>query len=154
MICPSSATHADWTELVAPFGAHVLVEKPFAANLEQADRMIAALKATGKQLIINWPLRWYPCHITAKRLIDEDVIGELEEVHYYDGNRGPLSHIADKVRNRGDGRGPGDELVVQEGCRRRIAARLSRLRRHARHMVSQRTQADRGDHRHHRHAGA
>jgi glucose-fructose oxidoreductase len=100
ILCPSSATHADWTEKVAPFGTHVLVEKPFAANLEQADRMIAALKATGKQLIINWPLRWYPCHVTAKRLIDEGLIGALEEVHYYDGNRGPLSHIADKIETK------------------------------------------------------
>ena len=97
VLCPSSATHAEWTEKVAPFGTHVLVEKPFATNLEEADRMIAALKPTGKQLIINWPLRWYPCHVTAKRLLDEGAIGELQEVHYYDGNRGPLSHIADKI---------------------------------------------------------
>jgi len=100
VICPSSATHGEWTEKVAPFGAHVLVEKPFATNLSEADRMIAALRATGKQLIINWPLRWYPCHVTAKRLLDEGTIGELEEVHYYDGNRGPLSHVADKVETK------------------------------------------------------
>ena len=29
-------------------------------------------------------------HNTAKRLIDEGAIGELVEVHFYDGNRGPL----------------------------------------------------------------
>ncbi|MGH2410469.1 MAG: Gfo/Idh/MocA family protein, partial [Chloroflexota bacterium] len=31
------------------------------------------------------------------RLIDEGVIGEVMEVHYYDGNRGPLWHAADKI---------------------------------------------------------
>ncbi len=97
ILCPANAGHADWTEMTAPFGAHVLVEKPFASSLADADRMIAALAATGKQLIINWPLRWYPCHVTAKRLLDEGVIGDLAEVHYYDGNRGPLYHLADKV---------------------------------------------------------
>jgi glucose-fructose oxidoreductase len=97
ILCPSTAKHAEWTERVAPFGCHVLMEKPFAASLAEADRMIAAMAATGKQLIINWPLRWYPSHVTAKRLVDEGVIGELVQVHYYDGNRGPLRHLADKV---------------------------------------------------------
>jgi len=35
--------------------------------------------------------------VTTKRLINEGVIGQVREVHYYDGNRGPLRHIADKV---------------------------------------------------------
>jgi predicted dehydrogenase len=48
-------------------------------------------------LAINWPLRWYPSHATAKRVIDEGRIGEVIEVHYYDGNRGPLHHGAGKV---------------------------------------------------------
>jgi glucose-fructose oxidoreductase len=97
ILCPSTAQHADWTEKVAPFGTHVFVEKPFSATLADADRMIAALEKTGKQLIINWPLRWYPTHVTAKRLVDEGAIGEVIQVHYYDGNRGPLRHMADKV---------------------------------------------------------
>ena len=35
------------------------------------------MAATGKELIINWPLRWYPTHVTAKRLIDEGRIGDV-----------------------------------------------------------------------------
>jgi glucose-fructose oxidoreductase len=97
ILCPQTGAHAQWTEHVAPFGAHVLVEKPFAASLADADRMIAALAKTGKQLIINWPLRWVPAHVTAKRLIDEGAIGQMLQVHFYDGNRGPLRHLADKV---------------------------------------------------------
>lgn len=97
ILCPATAAHAAWTEKVAPFGTHILMEKPFASSLADADRMIAAVKKTGKQLIINWPLRWYPPHVTAKRLIDEGIIGEVREVHYYDGNRGPMRHVADKV---------------------------------------------------------
>jgi glucose-fructose oxidoreductase len=73
------------------------MEKPFAANLADADAMVAAMAATGKELAINWPLRWYPSHVTAKRLIDEGRVGEVIEIHYYDGNRGPLWHTADKL---------------------------------------------------------
>jgi len=97
ILCPATALHGEWTEKVAPYGTHIFMEKPFAATLPEADRMIAAVAATGKQLVINWPLRWYPSHVTSKRLIDEGAIGEVIEVHYYDGNRGPLRHVMDKV---------------------------------------------------------
>lgn len=96
ILCPQTARHGDWVEQVAPYGTHILVEKPMAASLADADRMIRAAEATGKTLVINWPLAWYPPHVTTKRLIDEGVIGDVIEVHYYDGNRGPLRHIADK----------------------------------------------------------
>ncbi|QDU33889.1 Glucose--fructose oxidoreductase precursor [Poriferisphaera corsica] len=98
IICASTATHAEYTERVAKYDVHVMVEKPFAETLEQADRMIAAMEGTrGKKFAVNWPLAWYPPHRTTKRLIDEGKIGDVIEVHYYDGNRGPLAHDMDKI---------------------------------------------------------
>ncbi len=96
ILCPATAEHGIWTERVAAYGAHILVEKPFAASLAEADRMIAAVASQGKQLAINWPLAWYPVHRTAKRLVDDGRIGDPLEVHFYDGNRGPLWHTAGK----------------------------------------------------------
>ncbi|MCA9264622.1 MAG: Gfo/Idh/MocA family oxidoreductase [Planctomycetales bacterium] len=97
LLCPTTAEHGLWTERVAEYGVHILMEKPFAASLAEADRMIAAMRAVGRQLAINWPLAWYPPHRTAKRLIDEGRIGTPREVHFYDGNRGPLWHTAGKA---------------------------------------------------------
>ncbi len=97
ILCPNTAQHADYVEHVAPYGVNVLVEKPFAASLADADRMIAAMKKGGGRMIVNWPLAWYPSHRTTKRLVDEGMIGDVLEVHFYDGNRGPLYHVADKV---------------------------------------------------------
>jgi glucose-fructose oxidoreductase len=97
ILCPATGKHGEYVEHVAPYGVNVLVEKPFAASLHDADRMILDVDAFGKRMVINWPLAWYPPHRTTKRLIDEGVIGEVLEVHYYDGNRGPLRHVADKV---------------------------------------------------------
>jgi len=97
ILCPATADHADWVERVAPYDVHVFVEKPFAASLADADRMIRAVEKTDKQLIINWPLRWVESHLTTHRLISERLIGDIIEVHYYDGNRGPLYHGADKI---------------------------------------------------------
>ena len=97
LLCPATAQHAEWVQRVAPAGAHIIMEKPFASSLSEADRMIAAMQIKGKQLAINWPLAWYPPHRTCKRLIDEGAIGDVLEVHFYDGNRGPLWHVADKI---------------------------------------------------------
>jgi predicted dehydrogenase len=97
ILCPATARHAEYVEKVAQFGVHILVEKPMAASLADADAMIRAMEAAGKTLVVNWPLAWYPTHRTTKRLIDEGMIGDVIEVHYYDGNRGPLYHLADKV---------------------------------------------------------
>jgi glucose-fructose oxidoreductase len=97
ILCPATARHAEYVVRVAPHKVHVLVEKPFASTVVEADRMIAAAKINKVVLAINWPLRWYASHCTAYRLLTEGRIGELQEVHYYDGNRGPLWHGADKM---------------------------------------------------------
>lgn len=96
LLCPATAHHAEWTERIAALGLPILMEKPFAASLAEADRMITAMEKAGQPLAINWPLAWVASHRTAKRLIDDGAIGDLLEVHYYDGNRGPLYHVADK----------------------------------------------------------
>ena len=97
LLCPETNTHRRWVEKVAPHGVHIILEKPFAASLADADKMIEVTQATGKLFAINWPMVWYAGNQTAKRLLDEGAIGQLREVHYYDGNRGPLHHLADKV---------------------------------------------------------
>lgn len=95
ILCPSTKGHAVWTEKVAAYELPVLMEKPFAASLSDADRMIAAM--AGRPFAINWPLCWYPCHDTAFRVVREGRIGQVLGVHFYDGNRGPLYHGADKI---------------------------------------------------------
>jgi glucose-fructose oxidoreductase len=97
ILCPAAAEHGLWTQRVSEFGVNVLVEKPFAASLAEADAMIAAQRATGKLLAINWPLRWVAAYVETKRLIDSGAIGEVIEYHHYGGNRGPLFHTADKI---------------------------------------------------------
>ena len=59
--------------------------------------MIAAMAGTGKQLAINWPLRWSASHVKGYELVQQGVIGQVVEVHSYGGNRGPLYHGADKM---------------------------------------------------------
>lgn len=97
LLCVNTAQHGEFTEKLAQYNVNVMVEKPFAASADDARRMQAAMTKTGKLFAINWPLAWVASHVTAKRLIDEGMIGELIEMHSYGGNRGPLFHLADKV---------------------------------------------------------
>ncbi|HVG47303.1 MAG TPA: Gfo/Idh/MocA family oxidoreductase [Rubellimicrobium sp.] len=97
ILCAATADHASYTERLARHGVNVMVEKPFAASVEDARRMIATMEPTGRMLAINWPLAWVESHVKAKSLIEAGAIGRLIEVHHYGGNRGPLYHLADKV---------------------------------------------------------
>lgn len=97
ILCPAASRHGEWVEKVAPFGTHIIMEKPFAGSLAEADAMMNAMRLTGKLLTVNWPLVWYAGQQTAHRLIQEGVIGDVQEFHHYGGNRGPLYHGADKM---------------------------------------------------------
>lgn len=96
VLCPATGSHATWVKRLAPVGIPLLLEKPMAASLADADAMIEACREHDVHWAVNWPLVWVPSHRTAKRLIDEGRIGEVTEVHYYGGNRGPLWHTAGK----------------------------------------------------------
>ena len=95
ILCPAAAQHGRWVKRVAPHGVHVLVEKPFAASLREADAMVAAMPA-GRQLMINWPLTWYRSHRKAYEIAMSGQIGDVLNVWHFGGNRGPLWHGADK----------------------------------------------------------
>ena len=97
VLCPAASRHGEWVGKVAPFGPHIIMEKPFAGSLAEADAMVAAMRPTGSLLAVNWPLVWAAGQQTAHRLILEGVIGEVLEFHHYGGNRGPLYHGADKI---------------------------------------------------------
>ncbi len=95
ILCPAASKHGDWVRRVAPYGPHLLVEKPFAGSLREADRMIRAMPATST-LMINWPLQWVGSHRKAHELITAGAIGDVLNVWHFGGNRGPLWHGADK----------------------------------------------------------
>ena len=95
ILCPAASKHGEWVKKIAPFGVHVLVEKPFAASLKEADTMVRAM-SPDKTLMINWPLQWVGSHRKAHELVTSGAIGEVLNVWHIGGNRGPLWHGADK----------------------------------------------------------
>src|SRR5213083_2878378 len=43
ILCPAASKHGEWVKKIAPYGVHIMVEKPFAASLREADAMIQAM---------------------------------------------------------------------------------------------------------------
>jgi predicted dehydrogenase len=95
ILCPAASKHGEWVKKVAPYGVHIMVEKPFAASLKEADAMIESV-GRDKTLMINWPLQWVRSHRKAYELVESGLIGEVLNVWHFGGNRGPLWHGADK----------------------------------------------------------
>lgn len=90
VLCTNIAQHADVAEETLSMGIHTLLEKPMALTMEQAKRMYRASKKTDAELIINWPVAWFPTFNLAKKLADEGAVGEVLRVHYRSpSTRGP-----------------------------------------------------------------
>ncbi len=62
-------------------GCHVLVEKPMALEVAEADAMIAAARQTGKLLAVNFQHRQRPEVRAARRLIQEGRLGKLQRLN-------------------------------------------------------------------------
>jgi predicted dehydrogenase len=95
ILCPAASKHGEWVRKVAPAGVHIMMEKPFAASLREADDMVAAMPS-GKTLMVNWPLQWVGSHRKAYEIVSNGRIGDVLNVWHFGGNRGPLFHGADK----------------------------------------------------------
>jgi predicted dehydrogenase len=70
-------THADIALDCFAAGAHVLVEKPMAHSISDADRMIAAAERAGRILGVCFQRRFRPAVERAKALIDAGLLGPL-----------------------------------------------------------------------------
>lgn len=86
---PANVDHAEYIERLVPYGVHVIVEKPMADTLANADRMIDAMEHSEGRLAINWPSTWSARTRSIKRSIDDGSIGDVLEVEYYTGHSGP-----------------------------------------------------------------
>jgi UDP-N-acetyl-2-amino-2-deoxyglucuronate dehydrogenase len=58
-------------------GKHVLLEKPIAATVSDAEEMIQCARQRGKHLFVGMTHRFYPEIKAAKRLVEEGAIGEV-----------------------------------------------------------------------------
>ncbi|MBU1176300.1 MAG: Gfo/Idh/MocA family oxidoreductase [Alphaproteobacteria bacterium] len=60
VIATYTDSHADIACTAMEAGAHVFVEKPLAANVADAERVVATAKRTGRKLVVGYILRHHP----------------------------------------------------------------------------------------------
>lgn len=70
--------HAEQSIASLEAGYHVLVEKPMAIQVSEADAMIAAAQRTGKTLAVNFQQRTRPEVIAAREIIQSGKLGEIQ----------------------------------------------------------------------------
>ncbi|MCL4377743.1 MAG: Gfo/Idh/MocA family oxidoreductase [Actinobacteria bacterium] len=83
---------ADAIELLAAKGIHVLMDKPMAATLDQANRIYKAAEKAGIKLLVNWPSAWDPAIQKALSLIQQGEIGNIFAIKAGMSNPGPENH--------------------------------------------------------------
>jgi UDP-N-acetyl-2-amino-2-deoxyglucuronate dehydrogenase len=81
VICTPHDRHLDDVLGALAAGCHVLVEKPIARTLEEADRMIEAATRHQRVLMVAENFRFMPGFRAVRRVIDEGRLGTLREPH-------------------------------------------------------------------------
>lgn len=88
-ICTPNALHSLMAEVACAAGKHVLVEKPMAVTLDDADAMIEAADNAGRVLMPAQNVRFAPSCQAAARELAEGRIGQLVGVRAALGHSGP-----------------------------------------------------------------
>ncbi len=93
-ICTDSGSHGQLAIKAAKAGKHVIIEKPMALTLREADQVIEACDTAGVKLFVVKQNRYNRPIIAAKRALDEGRLGRLfmggvrvlwhRDQHYYD----------------------------------------------------------------------
>ncbi len=68
----------------------VLLEKPVAPNLQDAELLEAEVKDSDAQLLLGYTWRWWPSLLRIKEMLDRGVVGKLLHVTYV-----MSAHLAD-----------------------------------------------------------
>jgi predicted dehydrogenase len=85
--------HREATLFAAEHGAHVLVEKPMAANSEDCKAMIKGAEENNVKLMIAHIQRYFSHNIKVKELVDSGELGDLvaitdtRNIHYFHDKR-------------------------------------------------------------------
>lgn len=109
-ICLPNYLHADATIKAANAGKHVIIEKPLAVTLEEADAMIAACKKAGVKLMYAEELCFAPKYERARQLVKEGAIGEIYMLKQSEKHSGPHSDWFYDVSLSGGG------VLMDMGC--------------------------------------
>jgi predicted dehydrogenase len=100
--------HLEVVEICAPLGISVMVEKPLAATLAQAQQIELLANKFHIKVLTNFETTWYPSLQDVYNTVSNDSIGQIKKMVVHDGHQGPkeigcskefLSWLTDPVLN-------------------------------------------------------
>jgi predicted dehydrogenase len=77
LICSANSKHAKMTIDAAKAKKHIIVEKPIATTIEDAQKMIDACKENKVKLMVSFPVRYAPPIRRMKEIVDNGKLGEI-----------------------------------------------------------------------------
>ena len=97
-VCPRWLDcHEEMVVACAEAGCHIYCEKPIAASLDVADRMVGAVEAAGVRLAVAHQGVYLPQVQAVRRMVEEGRIGPVQAVF---------------ARGKQDHRGGGEDMIV------------------------------------------
>jgi len=109
-VCLPNFLHHRAVLTAARAGKHVIIEKPFALNLEEADEMIAACRGANRNLMYAEELCFAPKYERVRKLVNECAVGKIFQMRQCEKHSGPHSDWFYDVDQSGGG------ALMDMGC--------------------------------------
>ena len=109
-ICLPNYLHYDACLKAAEKNKHIIVEKPFALTLEQADEMIAVCKKKNLKLMYAEELCFAPKYERVRMLVEKGAVGNVYMLKQSEKHSGPHSAWFYKKETAGGG------VMMDMGC--------------------------------------
>jgi predicted dehydrogenase len=89
LVYSSTFDHRKIVELCAKLHIPVMMEKPLAVSLEDAQAIERAARDGKIQVLVNYETSWYPSNHAGYDLVRASAIGDVRKVVVHDGHQGP-----------------------------------------------------------------
>jgi myo-inositol 2-dehydrogenase/D-chiro-inositol 1-dehydrogenase len=109
-ICLPNFLHAKATLLAAKARKHIIIEKPLAVTLEEADLMLAACREAGVKLMYAEELCFAPKYERVRQLVAEGAVGQVYMLKQSEKHSGPHSDWFYDINLSGGG------VLMDMGC--------------------------------------
>ena len=103
--------HIDVVEICAPKKISVMVEKPLATTVKDAERIVVLARQYHIQVLTNYETTWYNSNQQIYEMVNtQQAVGEVRKMIVHDGHQGPkeigcspdfLNWLTDPVKNGG-----------------------------------------------------
>lgn len=90
VIATPSIFHKEHSLNVLENDLPILLEKPIATNIQDANSFLNLKKKTQESILLGYTWRWWPPLLEVKKLLNQNIIGKIHHVHFH-----MSAHLAD-----------------------------------------------------------